>query len=70
MSVDLEIVDNSYFDDEFRLSQLKQLQHTQKVALDHSVNNQGALPNPKMGTVGCVALDSKGNLAAGVKLLT
>jgi beta-aspartyl-peptidase (threonine type) len=74
------IVDPSYFRDETRLRQLQKLKQMEKVALDHdstdggvnipdssaiefNINIQG--PDKKFGTVGCVVLDSYGNLAAG-----
>jgi beta-aspartyl-peptidase (threonine type) len=52
----LEIVKPSYFITEHRKEQLKKLQEQDKktTQLDH-----------KFGTVGCVALDKNGNLAAG-----
>lgn len=50
-----EIVDNSYFITEPRLKSLQQLQKKERE------NTQ----NDKHGTVGCVALDTYGNIAAG-----
>ncbi len=50
-----EIVDNNYFITEPRLKSLQQLQKKERE------NTQ----NDKHGTVGCVALDSYGNIAAG-----
>jgi beta-aspartyl-peptidase (threonine type) len=76
----LALVDPSYFRDETRLKQLRKLKEQQKVALDHDSTDGGSLrpdssaiefninlksPDQKFGTVGCVALDKAGNLAAG-----
>ncbi|MEO3867031.1 isoaspartyl peptidase/L-asparaginase family protein [Rheinheimera fenheensis] len=58
----LELVDNSYFNTEFRYEALKRAK--QAIA---PLPHQAALPyDPtwKMGTVGAVAIDRKGNLAA------
>jgi beta-aspartyl-peptidase (threonine type) len=73
----LEIVDPSYFRDENRLQQLKKVQEREEAVLDHD-GDQGMLEddsssiefnlidlNKKLGTVGAVALDQYGNLAAG-----
>ncbi|MEZ4830120.1 MAG: isoaspartyl peptidase/L-asparaginase [Bacteroidia bacterium] len=57
----LEIVDNSYFVTEKRLLQLRSIIAPEK-------NEPGKKSEPlikKHGTVGCVALDKAGNLAAG-----
>jgi beta-aspartyl-peptidase (threonine type) len=63
----LEIVDSTYFYTERRFQQLQKIRETEKQQLDHS-ENQGSLdirfPDRKFGTVGCVALDASGNLAA------
>jgi L-asparaginase / beta-aspartyl-peptidase len=56
----LEMVDNNYFSTDFRLKQLKDIQHTNNTQLDHTANDA-----KKYGTVGAVALDRNGNLAAG-----
>ena len=58
----LEQVDNRYFNTEFRYEALKRAKQAQQ-PLPH----QAAIvddPNWKMGTVGAVAIDDKGNLAA------
>lgn len=52
----LEVVDNSYFHTERRLKQ---------VQAKKAGNEQKARQLKKHGTVGCVALDKNGNLAAG-----
>lgn len=75
----LEIVDPSYFYDERRFQQLKKAQEREETILDHD-GDRGELDDPahseiefditlktddKFGTVGAVALDEFGNLAAG-----
>ena len=73
------IVDTSYFHNELRLNQLKKAKEKERVILDHDGEQGRATPPPssqtdpnkthksddKFGTVGCVALDQHGNLAAG-----
>lgn len=72
------IVDTSYFFDQNRLNQLRELKGKEKMILDHDGDQGNNLPdsseiefnvdlNPdkKFGTVGAVALDKYGNLAAG-----
>ena len=56
----LQIADSDYFYDEFRHKQWQRALAKDKTELDHDeeVSN-------KIGTVGAVALDKKGNLAAG-----
>ncbi len=67
----LEIVDPSYFFTENRMNSLKRAQKKAKVELDHDGDNKTAsfydpyIKDSKYGTVGCVALDKNGNLAAG-----
>ncbi len=56
----VELVDQSYFYNEFRYQQWQQIKGEDTFALDHSVE----IKNPKMGTVGAVAMDVHGNLAA------
>ena len=61
----------SYFFDARRFEQLKKIKETDKIKLDHSSDTTGMLfpdtdyGDKKFGTVGCVALDKNGNLAAG-----
>lgn len=50
--------DDQYFHDDFRYEQWKQMQGTDNYQLDHSDGEK------KFGTVGAVALDQQGNLAA------
>lgn len=72
------MVDTSYFFDQNRLNQLRELKEKEKAVLDHD-GDQGSIkpdsseiefnvdmnPDKKFGTVGAVALDKNGNLAAG-----
>ena len=65
----LEIVDPSYFYTEKRFKSLQRIKNKAKTALD--LNDKKAafydadIKNAKFGTVGCVALDKEGNIAAG-----
>jgi len=58
-SVNSEFRDQKYFYDEFRYQQWLAIKDSDKFHLDHS----SAIEN-KFGTVGAVALDSQGNIAA------
>lgn len=65
-----EIVDPSYFHTDMRYQQLQKIKEEEKTQLDHS-EDKGSLENEqqifegkKFGTVGAVALDQYGNLAA------
>ena len=74
----IEIVDTAYFHNERRLQQLRKAKKKESVILDHD-GDQGMhdpahseiefditlKTDDKFGTVGCVALDQHGNLAAG-----
>ena len=73
---DVEIVDTSYFRSDVRLKQLKRIQDQEKTSLDHDGDrgdidasenefNIDYIEDKKFGTVGAVALDNSGNLAAG-----
>lgn len=58
---------DDYFFSQFRYDQWKQLQGTEKAALDHNVaikDLPAGQAGNKFGTVGAVALDNKGNIAA------
>lgn len=55
----MEIADQDYFYDEYRYKQWQSVQGSDKVQLDHS-----PLDEKKFGTVGAVALDQDGNVAA------
>ena len=54
---DLEVMPDDYFYSEYRYQQWQEMQNTEKMILDHSDER-------KFGTVGAVALDAHGNLAA------
>ncbi len=56
----VKIKDDEYFLTNERIEQFKKAKQSNKVVLDHSV-----IVNKKFGTVGAVAMDTKGNLAAG-----
>lgn len=58
-SIGMQFEVDEYFYDEFRYQQLQVAITTGKVQLDHTENG-----NKKFGTVGAVALDQHGNLAA------
>jgi len=65
----LEIVDTSYFFDEYRYNQWEKIRDKEQNKLDHSDDEndgKGEVPagGKKYGTVGAVALDKNGNLAA------
>jgi beta-aspartyl-peptidase (threonine type) len=59
-SVHLPFEPNSYFDSEFRYEQWLKAQESDSTYLDHNVN----VTDKKFGTVGAVAIDKNGNLAA------
>lgn len=62
----LEWVENSYFDTEYRRQQWLKAKAQHKTALsEDDMKNPGAANDFKFGTVGAVALDMQGNLAAG-----
>ncbi|PTR17008.1 beta-aspartyl-peptidase (threonine type) [Nitrosospira sp. Nsp2] len=67
----LEIVDPSYFHTEFRWNQLQKAITQERLLQDHDALSDTPQPDAdektdkKRGTVGAVALDRRGNLAAG-----
>lgn len=68
----LEIVDPSYFFTQHRWDQLQKAKEKEKIELDHDGKPKNSSADPalvgddhKYGTVGAVALDRYGNLAAG-----
>lgn len=65
----LEIVDPSYFHTETRYEQLQKIKDKEKTQLDHDGGTSSTenifIEGNKFGTVGAVALDAYGNLAAG-----
>ena len=71
----LETVDPSYFYTDRRFEQLEKIRNTEKSQLDHDGDSKSAedkrqgyldkhFPDRKFGTVGAVALDQNGNIAA------
>lgn len=56
----LERVENDYFATDFRRAQWEKIRHLDKVQLDHVADSKSS----KRGTVGAVAMDKMGNLAA------
>lgn len=64
----IETVDTSYFFTPFRIEQWEKARHKAGTQLDNesrgSINPVDELEVEKFGTVGCVALDAMGNLAA------
>lgn len=65
----LEIVDPSYFYTEDRFQSLQKILNQEKTELDHDAKKASFydpnIKDSKFGTVGCVALDKNGNIAAG-----
>ncbi len=59
----LEFAPDEYFFVEQRYNQLLQAKETDSITMDH--NDSKSTGKDKTGTVGCVALDVHGNLAAG-----
>lgn len=56
----LEVLDAVYFHDDFRYQQWQEIKGSNQFQLDHSDKKES-----KFGTVGAVACDQKGNVAAG-----
>ncbi|WP_299054424.1 isoaspartyl peptidase/L-asparaginase family protein [uncultured Polaribacter sp.] len=65
----LEIVAPNYFYTEKRFQSLQRIKNRNKTELDHDDKKaafyDADIKNAKFGTVGCVALDKNGNIAAG-----
>ncbi len=63
----LDIVDPAYFYTEFRWNQLQKAIKQERILLDHDADPDTSVHDheQKRGTVGAVALDRSGNLAAG-----
>lgn len=59
-SIGMKTEPDDYFYSSFRYEQWKQVQHSDEVALDHSI----VVREKKFGTVGAAACDMKGNIAA------
>lgn len=63
----IEMVDSSYFFTEKRLNQLRKIQEKEKAQLDNTaylIENE-LIDDHKHGTVGAVAIDKNGDIAAG-----
>lgn len=63
----IEMVESSYFFTEKRMNQLKKIQGKEQTQLDHTaflIKNE-LIDDHKYGTVGAVAIDKNGNIAAG-----
>lgn len=72
--IGLKTEDETYFYDENRWQQFQKIRQQEKIRLDHDATDTTGYIHPKdveffhekkFGTVGCVALDKYGNLAAG-----
>jgi beta-aspartyl-peptidase (threonine type) len=61
----IELVDPAYFHTDERWEQLERARASDRIALDHDFPAADAATDRKFGTVGAVALDRAGNLAAG-----
>ncbi|GAB1309544.1 isoaspartyl peptidase/L-asparaginase [Urechidicola sp. KH5] len=63
----IEMVDSSYFYTEKRLNQLLKIQGVETTKLDHTtyLKHHNLIDDHKYGTVGAVAIDKNGNIAAG-----
>jgi len=61
----LEMKDNSYFIIEKRKIQLEKMQGKKVAKIEIQSPIENMIDDHKYGTVGCVALDKKGNIAAG-----
>ncbi len=59
-----EFADTAYFFDQKRWDQLQKVKDTEQSVLDHGSTSANDLKDKKFGTVGAVALDKNGNLAA------
>lgn len=60
----LEMVDPAYFVTPHRKAQLEEAIRAQRIALDHDVKVPDMPEKSRMGTVGAVAIDARGHLAA------
>ena len=58
--INAEFMPDDYFFVQMRFDQLQQAKESDTMILDHTVDKE-----KKFGTVGCVAIDAHGNLAAG-----
>lgn len=65
VEIGVELVEPSYFYTDSRWRGLQKALEREKVEMDHTVMAPLSYKDEKFGTVGCVALDKKGNIAAG-----
>lgn len=63
--IGIDLVDPSYFYTEARMQGLQKAKEREAITLDHDGMAVLASKDEKFGTVGCVALDKNGNIAAG-----
>lgn len=63
--IGVELVEPSYFYTDSRWRGLQKAIEREKVEMDHTAMLPLSYKEEKFGTVGCVALDKKGNIAAG-----
>jgi L-asparaginase / beta-aspartyl-peptidase len=63
--IGVELVEPSYFYTDSRWRGLQKAIEREKVEMDHTAMLPLSYKDEKFGTVGCVALDKKGNIAAG-----
>jgi len=61
----LQIVESDYFYTERRINSLRRVKEAEQKEAQNSSLEEAFLKNQRYGTVGCVALDSEGNLSAG-----
>jgi beta-aspartyl-peptidase (threonine type) len=61
----IETADTAYFYDEYRWNQLQKAKKSNTIILDHDSTGNKKHKTDKHGTVGAVALDKTGNIAAG-----
>ncbi len=60
----VEVAGDSYFFSQFRYEQWKAVRDTNATALDHNIHEEQLMRDKKFGTVGAVACDANGNVAA------
>ena len=61
----LQIVESEYFYTKRRINSLRRVKEAEQKEAQNSSLEEAFLKNQRYGTVGCVALDSEGNLSAG-----
>lgn len=63
--LNLRFESDAYFADDFRYHQWQKAKEREGSFLDHNIATESSNQDKKFGTVGAVALDANGNLAAG-----